>query len=120
MDWPFTFVIWACVWPRTSASKEMTPPEPRGSRITEFRSKRRAVRIPVYAESDINRSCRIGSANDGKERILTLPIRHNRERQSDAKKAKSSSQGLNRATLVSGGASLLSAFSFIARSACEA
>jgi hypothetical protein len=50
-------------------------------------------------------SCRIGPANDGEERILTLPIRHNRERQSDAKKAESSSQRLNRATLVSGGAS---------------
>jgi hypothetical protein len=88
-------------------------------------STRAPVRILVYAESDINQimsdygSCRIGSANDGEERMLTLPIRHNRERQSDAKKAKSSSQGLNRATLVSGGASLLSAFSFIARSACR-
>ena len=57
-------------------------------------------------------SCRISSANDGEERILTLPIRHNRERQSDAKKAKSSSQGLNRAILVSGGASFIERFFF--------
>src|SRR5271166_6111205 len=64
-------------------------------------------------------SCRISSANDGEEQISSLPIRHNQERQSDAKKAKSSSQGLKRAVLVSGGASLLSAFSFIARSACR-
>ena len=30
-------------------------------------------------------SCRIGSANDGEKRILMLPIRHNRERQNEAK-----------------------------------
>src|SRR5260370_41771758 len=84
-----------------------------------------AVRILVYVGSDINQimsdygSCRISSANDGEEQISSLPIRHNQERQSDAKKAKSSSQGLKRAVLVSGGASLLRAFSFIARSACR-
>jgi hypothetical protein len=43
-------------------------------------------------------SCRIGVADDGQERILMLPIRHNRERQSDAKGDQTSSQGLNRAT----------------------
>jgi len=64
-------------------------------------------------------SCRISSANDGEEQISSLPIRHNQERQSDAKKAKTSSQGLNRAVLVSGGAILPRAFSFIARSACR-
>src|ERR1700751_4069312 len=64
-------------------------------------------------------SCRISSANDGAEWISSLSIRHNQERQSDAKKAKTSSQGLNRAVLVSGGATLSSAFSFIARSACR-
>jgi hypothetical protein len=51
-------------------------------------------------------SCRISSANDCEEQISSLPIRHNQERQSDAKKAKTSSQGLNRAVLVSGGATL--------------
>jgi hypothetical protein len=67
------------------------------------------VRIRVYVGSDINSimsdygSCRISSANDGEEQISSLPIRHNQERQSDAKKAKTSSQGLNRAVLVSGG-----------------
>ncbi len=45
-------------------------------------------------------SCRISSANDGEEQISSLPIRHNQERQSDAKKAKTSSQGLNRAVFV--------------------
>src|ERR1700675_143404 len=54
----------------------------------------------VYVGSDITRSCRIRSVSDGEERISSLPIRHN---QSDAKKANNSSQGLNRATLVSGG-----------------
>src|SRR5271165_868985 len=64
-------------------------------------------------------SCRISSLNEGEEQIFSLPIRHNQERQSDAKKAKTSSQGLNRAVLVSGGATLPRAFSFIARSACR-
>jgi hypothetical protein len=83
------------------------------------------VRIRVYVGSDINSimsdygSCRISSANDGEEQISSFPIRHNQERQSDAKKAKTSSQGLNRAVLVSGGATLPRAFSFIARSACR-
>jgi hypothetical protein len=38
----------------------------------------------VYVGSDITRSCRIRSVNDGEERNSSLPIRHN---QSDAKKA---------------------------------